>query len=83
MPKPTITLDLTDARSCDVGTISHEGRLVGYVRIGDAMVYVELTILEDLQRQANETLDDHAEREDSYKCEPFCDCNGCLTIMRT
>lgn len=47
------------------------------------MVYVELTILEDLQRQANETLDDHAEREDSYKCEPFCDCNGCLTIMRT
>ena len=83
MPKPTITLDMTDARSCDVGTTIHEGRIVGYVRIGDAMVYVELTILEDLQRQANETLDDHAEREDSYKCEPFCDCNGCLTIMRT
>lgn len=83
MNKPTITIDLTDARSCDVGTTSHDGRQVGYVRIGEAMLYVELPLIEDLQRRTNETLDGHAEREESYNCEPFCDCNNCLTVMRT
>lgn len=82
MTKPTITLDLTDARSCDVGTTSHEGRQVGYVRIGEAMVYVESHLLKDLQQLVNKTLDYHEKREKSYGCEPFCDCGERVSVMR-